>query len=275
MTSILTATHRTRKVKCDEEKPICKRCLGADVACKGLGYSQPTQSIIKRPLLAPKPVHSRQHEERPIARAPPSVPHLNGSVDVRDLLGLVPQMSKYVSDTFTRNPTNAHAEHILFGGQQMALFLDFLPSRLGYSETLDKAITSVVSALRDICLPEGSRSPITTLWNYSQALKHMQRSLADPNECLSAEVLCAVHLLGIFEVSIRMRRTAEHFIDILWQTLRPNGTKTTQAHRQGVYRLYQLRGPQRFRTDFEHALLISQTPMMVCAAELAIILKNS
>lgn len=147
-------------------------------------------------LLAPKP----RSYERSIARAPPSVPQLNGSIDIRDLLGLVPQMSKYVSDTFMNNPANANVEHILFGGQQMALFLDFLPSRLGYNKTLDKAITSVVCALRDICLPDGARSPVKTLWNYTQALELMQRSLADPTECLSPEVLCAVHLLGIFEV---------------------------------------------------------------------------
>lgn len=200
------ATHRTRRVKCDEEKPVCKRCFGAGVACKGLGYSQSVQSTNKQLLLAPKPVHSRAHE-RSIARAPPSVPHLNASIDVRDLLGLVPQMSRYVSDTFMNNPANVSVEHILFGGQQMSLFLEFLPSRLGYNETLDKAITSVVDALRDICLPEGTRSPVKTLGNYAQALKLMQRSLADPEECLSAEVLCAVHLLGIFEVSICMRRT--------------------------------------------------------------------
>lgn len=218
-------------------------------------------------------MHSKPHEAS-IARAPSSAPHLDGSIDVRDLLGLVPQMSNYVRDTFMNNPANVSVEHILFGGQQMALFLDFLPSRLGYNETLDKAITSVVGALRDICLPEGARSPVTTLWNYSQALKLMQRSLADPNECLSAEVLCAVHLLGIFEVSPRIRRNPTHFTDVLLQTLRSNGTKKTQAHRQGVYRLYQLRGPQRFRSDFEHALLISQTPMMVCAATLAILLQS-
>lgn len=81
------------------------------------------------------------------------------------------------------------------------MYLDFLPSRLGYNSSLDRAITCVAGALRDICLPEGCRSSVNTLSNYSRALNVLQRSLSDAVECLSAEVLCAIHLLGIFEVS--------------------------------------------------------------------------
>lgn len=165
--------------------------------CEGLGYSIVIRDPSKPVALAPKP----SARSRSIPRAPPSVPQLNSSADVRDLLDLIPQVDKYINESFVENPANAVTEFVLFRGGQLTMYLDFLPSRLGYNSALDRAITCVSSAIRDICLPEGCRSPVKTLSNYAKALNVLQRSLSDAVECLSAEVLCAIHLLGIFEVS--------------------------------------------------------------------------
>lgn len=192
---------RTRRVKCDEQKPVCKRCTIADVPCDGLGYSIAIRDPSKPVALAPKP----SARTRSIARAPPPVPQLNGSSDIRDLLDLIPQMDKYINESFVENPANAVTEYVLFRGGQLTMYVEFLPSRLGYNSSLDRAITCVAGALRDICLPADCRSSVNTLSNYSRALNVLQRSLSDAAERLSAEVLCAIHLLGIFEVSFTSR----------------------------------------------------------------------
>jgi hypothetical protein len=152
------------------------------VPCEGLGYS-----------------NAAKYPTNALAPWPSSAPQLHGSADVKDLLDLVPQVAKYINDTFVANPANAGAEYLLFGGRQLTLYLDYLPSRLSQSESLDKAIACVAAALRDICLPVSCRSPAKTLASYTRALNVLQRSLGNAEECLSVEVLCAIQLLGIFE----------------------------------------------------------------------------
>ena len=68
------------------------------------------------------------------------------------------------------------------------------------------------------------------------ALKRLQCSLDDAEECLSTEVLCAVHLLGIFDVSLwcfAQLKAAESVCTIS-QTLMRGDKETSQTHRQGV-----------------------------------------
>lgn len=198
---INSATRRTRRIKCDEGKPTCGRCIVANVPCEGLGYAKAADAAIES--VAPSPQYNRSSLYR-LLPIPSSVPQLHGSAEVRDLLSLVPQMPRYLNNTFTINPVNTSSEYILFGGHQLALYLDFLPSRLGRNTALDQAISSVVSALRDIRSTPDCRTPIKTLSCYTQALNSLQKSLRDAEECLSAEILCAVHLHGIFEVRFTM-----------------------------------------------------------------------
>lgn len=187
--------YRIRKLKCDEQKPICNRCIAAGVCCGGLGYSY---AVGNDATVAPKT--TRGVLVASIAPAPPFAPQLNGSAAARDLLDLVPQVAKYVHYTLAESLPNADKENLLLAGRQLTLYLDYLPSRLGLSETLDKTIACVASTLRDICLPPNCRSPAKTLSSYTQALNALQRSLRNKKECLLPEILCAVQLFGIFEV---------------------------------------------------------------------------
>lgn len=166
---------RSRRLKCDEDKPFCKRCVLSNIECKGCGYGM-------------------------IIAASPTAPHLDATADVRDLLYLAPQMPSHVRYTFVTNPENTMAEFIPSTGEQLLLYLKFLPCGLGHSSSLDSTIACLASALRDSRLPEHSRSDVQTLTRYNQALRDLQSSLNDPEESLAAETLCATQLLGIYEV---------------------------------------------------------------------------
>lgn len=132
--------------------------------------------------------------------ASPAAPQFDAAADVRDLLYLAPQMPSHVRYTFVTNPENTMAEFIPSTGEQLLLYLKFLPCRLGHSSSLDSTIACLASALRDSRLPDSSRSHVKTLSRYNQALRDLQSTLNDPEESLAAETLCATQLLGIYEV---------------------------------------------------------------------------
>lgn len=78
-------------------------------------------------------------------------------------------------------------------------WLAYIPSRLGYSRALDAAGELLVVATRASRCGAGSvqeacRTP------YVRALRYLQEAIATP-DALSAEVLCATMLLGLYEVS--------------------------------------------------------------------------
>lgn len=194
--------YRARRIKCDEQKPVCKRCCASNLPCgENLLYS----NAARRPGAA-----AARRGGTLIPPAPSSVPELHGSADVRDLLDLVPLVASRISDTFVANPANAGAEYLLFGGRQLTLYFDYLPSRLRRSDALDGAIACVVAALRDAYLPEDCRAPARTFACYARALQVLQKSLSDKSECCSGEVMCAIQLLGIFEVCCRWKRRKLH-----------------------------------------------------------------
>ncbi|KAK6387374.1 hypothetical protein LTS17_000642 [Exophiala oligosperma] len=84
---------------------------------------------------------------------------------------------------------------------------------------------------------------------YVQALRSLQEAITTPEEALSAEVLCATMLLGLYELMVNRD-------DCRWLT-----------HAGGASRLIQLRGSSRhLETDFEKALFQVQLPLAVLKA---------
>lgn len=187
----LTRSCRNRRVKCDEEKPVCRRCQAAGVACQGRAYGRSSANFIT-------PTTSLyQVWAIPSAAA---APQLYSSAQMNDLIHLVPYITSLVQYDCLKNPANMRNDHLTLNCANLAMYVEFLPSRLGYSSSLDSAIQCVVGALRDLTLPLEQRTPVTTLVSYTKALKHLQRSIADAEQCQKSETLCATQLLGIFEV---------------------------------------------------------------------------
>lgn len=114
-----------------------------------------------------------------------------------ELIRLVPHVSDISS---SRSPAEELSQYTLSQFHSFTLYVEFLPSRMGFNSALDSAIDSVICALRDLCRSASKKTSVATLTAYAQALIDLQDMIEDPVECLSAETLCATQLLGFFEV---------------------------------------------------------------------------
>lgn len=175
-------------------------------------------------------------------------------------------MTSLVQHDFAKDPENMRNDHLTLNCTNLSMYVDFLPSRLGYSSALDSAIHCVVAALRDLALPLERRTPLETLVSYTKALNHLQRSIGDAEQCQTSETLCATQLLGIFEVSLsRLAVAAFVFLHAKWlcQVLTSDKGKQSTNHVEGTSLLVKTRGPDKFCTAFDAVMLVSQTPVIV------------
>lgn len=81
--------------------------------------------------------------------------------------------------------------------------LSFIPSRYGLVSSLTHATDSIIARLDHIVRSKGIRSSewdTVALKHYAKALKSLQEAIDDENLRMAPETLCAVELLGIFEV---------------------------------------------------------------------------
>lgn len=245
--------HRERRVKCDEAKPNCKRCVAAGRLCRGVGYNvTPRPSDGKTIIALPTTIQS----------LPLLAPKISSTAKAKELVCLLPHVSDISS---SRSPAEELSQYTLSQFHSLTLYIEFLPSRMGFNTTLDSAIDSIVSALRDLCRSPSGKSSVATLTAYAQALAHLQDVIEDPIECLSAETLCATQLLGYFEVIHTLSLQYLEIMQLLTfcQALtRPDG-QISNNHARGTTQLIQFRGPERFRDSFERALLMSQATILV------------
>ncbi|CEJ83006.1 hypothetical protein VHEMI03040 [[Torrubiella] hemipterigena] len=224
-------TCRSRRVKCDESKPVCKRCLKGNFQCHGYapGRNSAATATELRPLVA-----------RPSLQLSSS-PQLNGSSDVRDLILLIHEISTITEDHIA---PFTPSKYILYRGRGVLSYVAQLPRRAGYNSTLDAALKSLSHVMRLFEMRKfTSAQPALErqcLIFYGDAIAQLKDDLADPVQCLAPETLCAVELLSFFE---------SFFTD---------DPQPTLAHALGAARLIEHRGHKRFRTDFEKSLLTSQ-----------------
>ncbi|KAJ3498039.1 hypothetical protein NLG97_g1438 [Lecanicillium saksenae] len=132
----------------------------------------------------------------------------------------------------------------------MASYVFDLPSRVGYNAAMDTAISCVAAALRwrSSLRHFGVASSEDFLLLYGKALRAIQCSIEDAEQCLTAETLAATELLCMFEALIR-------------ETKRPSA-----QHAAGVYHLVQHRGAERFATEFEKSLLAAYASVLIIDA---------
>ena len=113
-------------------------------------------------------------------------------------MDLVPLMLAHEREA--PNATLRSMDYVASPNSYISIYLQFLPSRLGHNLALDHAIECVARLLRDLRRPPRYRDVSKPLSSYGMALKYLQDSIEHPVECLSAEVLCATQLMGLFEV---------------------------------------------------------------------------
>ncbi|KAH8822050.1 hypothetical protein F5884DRAFT_110262 [Xylogone sp. PMI_703] len=120
--------------------------------------------------------------------------------------------------------------------------LSFIPSRYAQVASLRHATDCVIAKLRQIMQSPDSRvanGEVTALLHYSKALKALRAAIADETQRVTPETLCAVVLLGIFEV-LGGNSEAHSWI----------------RHINGATRLIEIRDAHRFNTEFEIALFM-------------------
>ncbi|KAM0259331.1 hypothetical protein ACHAQJ_003362 [Trichoderma viride] len=128
---------------------------------------------------------------------------------------------------------------------QSRRLLDYLPNLYGKASALTYTVDCLVARLNQITrglTTKGSEEDEDriVLHHYAKALREIQRAIDDDTLRMSQETLYAAELLGIFEL------------------LSPNPEMASwKCHAGGAARLIQLRGPERFKTDFELALFMA------------------
>lgn len=78
-------------------------------------------------------------------------------------------------------------------------FLEEVPRRLGYNESLDAAAEALLTAYGTFRAPQKEQHELS-MRQYSRALNALRRCLSTPETAHSSETLCSVMLLMIYEV---------------------------------------------------------------------------
>lgn len=202
---------RNRRVKCDEGRPVCRRCIIGGRQCSFPIDHHQLQQHQSPIAIAPKLVPRHAIGDyikiedadtfRSVIRSPPATPQLNGTADVADLVHLI-------SNSHTRTSTNEDhygRPDLPFAMSQRAalLYVFGLPRRTGHEPALDTAIKCVASILRrrrSSRDPSADGPPPGALAQYGDALRRLQDALNDTGRSRSAETLGATILLLLFEV---------------------------------------------------------------------------
>ncbi|KKP04207.1 hypothetical protein THAR02_03725 [Trichoderma harzianum] len=140
---------------------------------------------------------------------------------------------------------------------QSRRLLSYLPSRYGKVAALTYTVDCLVARLNQItrtslanCTSEEEDGIV--FCHYAKALNEVQKAIDDDALRMSQETLYATELLGIFEL------------------LNPQPQMNSWiCHAGGAARLIQLRGPDRFQTDFELALFMAHIGPIVTEAFLS------
>jgi hypothetical protein len=147
-------------------------------------------------------------------------------------------------------------------------YLDFLPSLYGDSKSLDNAALCLAARLRHYLNHPGEPPTAKTCALYSVALKALQAELDDPELRVQPHVLCATQVLGLYEV----RQKEEPPLCLVCVTdencprrklLNSCSGDAWVKHASGAAALIQLRGVERYETELEKALLLSQIGSIV------------
>lgn len=80
-------------------------------------------------------------------------------------------------------------------------FFSHLQQRFGRSAFLDAALECLIGKTHSLLATKTRRTDTFSILRcYSEALKGLQTALGDRNQCIDADVLCAVYVLAFFEV---------------------------------------------------------------------------
>ncbi|KAF2087193.1 hypothetical protein K490DRAFT_57251 [Saccharata proteae CBS 121410] len=221
-----------KRVKCDEERPHCRRCTKTGRPCPGYrdqaslifrnqnGYAEEKVKAREALVVGAREDHSLQEIVVFNANALPRPCSMN----IDDLA-----IQRFFND-FVVAPNSPN----LLG------YLDFLPSmasRSGKLRCLDEALASAALANQCKGLKEPRLLPVARR-RYGQALTAVNEALRDPELMRNDDVLLVIVLLGIFEVIVHDKPPGDGF----------------DAHFRGKLALLKERGEEQFKTEAKRQL---------------------
>ncbi|VUC29127.1 unnamed protein product [Clonostachys rosea] len=116
-------------------------------------------------------------------------------------------------------------------------YFSFIPSRVGQTEALDNAFQCLHTVAYSTLTPSRKKSDGLIMKDYGKALRSLQCAIDDEMNRYTAETLCAIGLLAIFEV------------------LNPTTGSMWSRHISGASQLIQARGPSGFNSEFDKSLI--------------------
>ncbi|EHK19227.1 uncharacterized protein TRIVIDRAFT_49601 [Trichoderma virens Gv29-8] len=131
-------------------------------------------------------------------------------------------------------------------------YFSYVPSHYGYSKCLDDAIHCIAVRVRKYVGTAEKTPDDAVVRHYQVALRTLQECLDDPVRRLDPGVLCAIEILAIYEL-------------LDFPSVQQAQCRT---HVAGASALIRLRGPRRFQTEFEKALLLALVPSIFTEAML-------
>ncbi|KAJ5208137.1 hypothetical protein N7449_002516 [Penicillium cf. viridicatum] len=240
-------TCKIRRVKCDEEKPQCRRCISTGRKCDG--YPHPPfavkafhdndscrQRLVNFDLVSPG-------SSSPLFGGYPldeiTIPYTHISDQVRLLSGQTSPLIYPLAESW-----NTHFMPFVINKFKLAFemskdIFNAIPDVLSKAEeksALYQACNAVARAYM-ASITRTSKATSDRAKAYGSALMATRSAIQDPQRCKSDNTLLAVWLLGLYELLLGIRKGTE-----------PVATPGWQFHNQVLSKLIRLRGSEQFTT---------------------------
>ncbi|RMZ37562.1 C6 zinc finger domain protein [Aspergillus flavus] len=235
-----------RRVKCDEGLPGCARCAKYGRPCPG--YDRGFKFVAGKP---------HRSKRRPGSKTAVDDTHLVDISSGKASQAMQQSLARRASSLWLRSAdTNVmQSLDILIGDVSQPFpasstytttrWFTFLPAIYGRNTTLDASIRCFVAHHIGM-MTENKQAVMYARSTYVEALNRLQRSLYNPTESLSSEILCAVLLQCFYELFANAHDST------CWI-----------KHANGLSQLVKLRGCDSYQTEFDHTLLKASRGLII------------
>ncbi|KAH7336442.1 hypothetical protein BKA65DRAFT_34098 [Rhexocercosporidium sp. MPI-PUGE-AT-0058] len=232
-------TCKKRKKKCDEKRPQCTPCVRSGWECPG--YKTYWKFVDEVPRLEEHYTNNKYVLDVVDSKLPETA--IEKLRHERVVMWETPPVPRYI------NPNPAGSAFVfclgsnvtdrLFPLRLVGSFFQFIPARLGRNSALDDAVECICS-IYSRAPPAPNEVSRGTYRDYAKALASLRACLDDPIMRMESETLCASIILALCELVVNIDRGE-------WSHLL-----------QGTISLLNSRGVQRYKNEFDHAMLESQ-----------------
>jgi hypothetical protein len=119
-------------------------------------------------------------------------------------------VGRYTGQKLLENPqTISH----FFGGRNWSYF-QYIPMRYQQSVLIRSATDSVLARVRHLLTPDDTRWELFALSAYSRALSKLQDAMDSTSQQITADILCATQMLGLYEVSASLSELTKSWLTI-------------------------------------------------------------